>query len=186
MEYHMSILIYLYGSTLCNSDILGVSALAPIPSILRLNGNCQTLFIPKLSGFGFKAINLKRFLTPKCINGFLQGQDCRLVNRVCEEAIHLYRFTVFGNTFPENFRFSSISGSNLCYSRRVFASLKYLGQGQMIYWTGKKLSSKAVSLQQNKGPWGWKNQKRQRIEVDGGGRRQRCSFGKHHYLGIPA
>ena len=37
-----------------------------------------------------------------------------------------------------------------------------------------------------RGPWGWQNQKGQRIEVDGGGRRQGYSSGKHHYLGIPA
>ncbi len=39
---------------------------------------------------------------------------------------------------------------------------------------------------QKKGHWGWKNQKGQRIEVDGGGRRPGYSSGKHHCLGIPA
>ena len=57
---------------------------------------------------------------------------------------------------------------------------------QMGCWTGKKLLSMAASHRQKRGLLRRKNQKGQRNKVDGGGRRPRCSFGKHPCLGAPA
>jgi hypothetical protein len=52
-------------------------------------------------------------------------------------------------------------------------------------WTGASVSSTAASPPRKKGRLRGKNQKRQGNEVDGGGRRPRCSFGKPLGLGVP-
>src|SRR4030043_461902 len=52
-------------------------------------------------------------------------------------------------------------------------------------WTCLKHSPMAVSLPQKKGRMRRKDQKGQRNEVDGGGRRQRCSSGKPPGLCVP-
>ena len=52
-------------------------------------------------------------------------------------------------------------------------------------WTGVSASSTAVLPRRKKGRMRGKNQERQGNEVDGGGRRPRCSSGKPPGLGVP-
>jgi transposase len=52
-------------------------------------------------------------------------------------------------------------------------------------WIGANASSTAVSPPQKKGRMRGKDQERQGNEVDGGGRRPRCSSGKPPGLGVP-
>jgi len=52
-------------------------------------------------------------------------------------------------------------------------------------WTGKKVSWMAVSLPPKRGRRSWQNQAWQGHEVDGGGRRPRCSSGKLPGLCVP-
>src|SRR5579884_154996 len=53
------------------------------------------------------------------------------------------------------------------------------------HWTGKKVFWTPASLQLKRGLRSRQNQKRKRHEVDGGGRRLGCSFGKPTGLGQP-
>ena len=52
-------------------------------------------------------------------------------------------------------------------------------------WTGAKRLSTAVSLPPKRGRWRRQNQAGQGYKVDGGGRRQGCSFGKPPGIGLP-
>ncbi len=95
-----------------------------------------------------------------------------------------------GGTCPRNIPAPAPAGGAYANGKKMRCGSKSGGNSSASWtsaasWIGANHSWMAALLRQKRGRVRWQNQAGQRHEVDGGGRRPRCSFGKPIGLGQP-